>query len=113
MRILIFLAFLFIAAPACAEDAASQTDFAATKLKAEQGDAIAQHNLGVMYADGEGVTKDYIEAVKWYRKAAEQGLAEAKYNLGLMYAKGNGVTKDYIEAEKWYRKAYENVSFKY
>ncbi len=29
--------------------------------------------VGVMSRDGEGVTQDYKEAVKWFRKAAEQG----------------------------------------
>ena len=33
---------------------------------AEQGDAEAQYNLGVMYDDGTGVLQDYKEAVKWY-----------------------------------------------
>ena len=36
---------------------------------AEQGDAKAQYNLGVMYDNGKGVTQDYKEAVKWYRKS--------------------------------------------
>ena len=52
---------------------------------ADQGDAAAQFNLGVMYATGQGVPQDYAEAVKWYRKAAEQGHAGAQYNLGVMY----------------------------
>ena len=43
---------------------------------ADQGDAFAQYNLGVMYDNGEGVPQDQAEAVKWYRKAAEQGDAE-------------------------------------
>ena len=34
---------------------------------AEQGDADAQYFLGVMYEKGNGVPKDYAEAVKWYR----------------------------------------------
>jgi TPR repeat protein len=50
---------------------------------AEQGDAEAQFNLGVMYANGEGVPKDDVEAVKWYRKSAEQGYALAQFNLGV------------------------------
>jgi uncharacterized protein len=44
-------------------------DFAATKAKAEKGDAGAQFNLGKMYDFGHGVTKDEAEAVKWYRMA--------------------------------------------
>ena len=38
---------------------------------AEQGLAVAQFNLGLMYDEGQGVPQDYAEAVKWYRKAAE------------------------------------------
>ena len=48
---------------------------------AEQGYATAQHNLGVMYANGEGVEKNLTEAMKWYRKAAEQGNENALNNL--------------------------------
>ncbi|MDE7413285.1 MAG: sel1 repeat family protein [Muribaculaceae bacterium] len=71
------------------------------------GDKEAQYYIGVMYAIGYGVTKDYQEALKWYRKAAEQGFAEAMCNLGVTYQNGDGVAKDYKEAVKWYRKAAE------
>ncbi len=33
---------------------------------AEQGDATAQNNLGMMYKTGKGVTQDFIQAHKWY-----------------------------------------------
>ena len=46
--------------------------------RAEQGDALSQNNLGVMYDQGKGVPKDSQLAVKWYRKAAEQGYAFAQ-----------------------------------
>ena len=59
--------------------------------KAEQGDAIAQNILGNRYANGKGVEKDEVEAVKWYLKAAEQGDDFAQFNLSLCYAKGKGV----------------------
>lgn len=68
---------------------------------AEQGDAIAQNNLGVMYGTGEGVPQDYAEAVKWYRRAAEQGDANAQGNLGFMYVNGRGVPQDYVRAHMW------------
>ena len=48
---------------------------------AEQGNAIAQCNLGVMYDNGKGVEKNLTEAMKWYRKAAEQGNENALNNL--------------------------------
>ena len=75
------------------------------KTLAAQKDAGAQFNLGVMYANGQGVSQDYKEAVKWYRLAAAQGYASAQFNLGVSYAKGQGVSQDYKEAVKWYRLA--------
>jgi len=48
-------------------------EFEDTLKKAEQGNAFAQYNLGWMYANGQGVTQDYKQAVGWYTKAAGQG----------------------------------------
>ena len=70
---------------------------------AEQGDAKAQYNLGVMYSKGLGVPQDHKEAVRLYRLSAEQGDADAQYNLGLMYDKGQGVLQDYKEAVRLFR----------
>jgi TPR repeat protein len=82
---------------------ASAESFDQTLNLARQGNAAAQCNLGVMYANGEGVPKNYTEAAKWYRLSAGQGNAAAQFNLGLMYSKGEGVQKDDAEAVKWYR----------
>jgi len=71
------------------------------KPLAEQGEAAAQYNLGVMYYNGWGVIQNYKAAVKWYKLAAEQGDADAQYNLGLMYSKGRGLIKDYTLAHMW------------
>ena len=72
-------------------------------VAAEQGDAVSQFNLGLMYDTGEGVTQDYQEAVRWYRLAAAQGHADAKFNLAVMYANGYGVAQDYQEAIRLYQ----------
>ncbi len=74
---------------------------------AEQGDAKAQFNLGLMYHEGRGVPQDYETALKWYRLAAEQGDADAQNSLGWMYGKGEGVPQDYKTTLKWYRLAAE------
>lgn len=68
---------------------------------AEQGDAEAQNNIGVMYENGQGVPQDYKQALHWYKMAAEQGHAGAQHNLGCVYAKGQGVTQDFIIAYVW------------
>ncbi len=74
---------------------------------AEQNDAKAQFNLGVMYDLGQHVTQNYAHAVSWYRKAAEQGNANAQYNLALKYQTGQGVLRSDTEAAYWYRQASE------
>src|SRR5271165_4298146 len=72
---------------------------------ADQGNALAQFQVGVAYAGGQGVPEDQAEALKWFHEAADQGNALAQYALGLLYYGGQGVTKNYAEAAKWYRKA--------
>ena len=68
----------------------------------KQGHAVAQNNLGLMYANGQGVTQNHKTAVKWYTLAAEQGLADAQYNLGFMYHEGKGVIQDNVYAHIWW-----------
>jgi len=77
------------------------------RKSAEQGNSLAQNNLGVMYAEGHGVGRNEAEAVKWFRKSAEQGNPEGEANLGNMYSWGRGVRRDFGEAMKWYRKSAE------
>jgi TPR repeat protein len=55
----------------------------------------------------QGVMQDYVEAVKWFRKAADQGNADAQAALGGIYGAGQGARQDYAEAVKWLRKAAE------
>ena len=74
---------------------------------AEQGNAMAQFNLGHMYANGYGVPENDKTAVKWFTKAAEQELAEGQFNLGAMYDFGDGVPENDKTAVKWYTLAAE------
>ncbi len=74
---------------------------------AKQGLSQAQYNLGLMYAEGEGVAQEYQEAAKWIRLAATQGNANAQFNLGGMYYKGKGLHKDYVLAHLWVSRAAE------
>lgn len=72
---------------------------------AEQGEARAQYNLGVMYLKGRGVEKDHAKALKWQLLAAEGGLAAAQHGLGVMFYRGEGVEQDFKNAAKWFRLA--------
>ncbi len=84
-----------------------ETAFNLFRKAAEQGEARAQYNLGLMCASGDGVTQDDKEAARWFLKAAEQGVAGAQHNLGMMYKNGEGVTQDDKEAARWVLKAAE------
>ncbi len=79
--------------------------FEGIEAEAEKGDAIAQCIIGKCYRNGQGVTEDDSQAVKWFRKAADQNYADAQYSLGICYHEGYGVEKNEIEAVKWLQKA--------
>lgn len=76
------------------------------KEKAESGDAEAQCQLGDCFDGGIGTSKNYTEALKWYRKAAEQEYPYGVWNLGRMYEFGRGVTKNTTTAESLYKQAH-------
>jgi TPR repeat protein len=54
-------------------------------LAANQGDAVAQIDLGDCYYEGKGVKQDYKLAVKYYQLAADREFAYAQNNLGKCY----------------------------
>jgi TPR repeat protein len=112
--IAVVLSIVCLAVPAWAdykagEDAYNRGDFATAlhewRPLAEQGDALAQYNLGVLYRKGRGVPQDDVQARQWYEKAAAQGQAKAQYNLGTLFLNGGGVPKDYQQALRWFRMA--------
>ena len=75
---------------------------------AKEGDAQAQYNVAMMYANGKGGKKDLSYAMEWYEKAAKQGNAPAQYNLAqLHHNMGESDPHAYEKAKYWYEKAAE------
>ncbi|KAG2392842.1 hypothetical protein C9374_009419 [Naegleria lovaniensis] len=73
---------------------------------ANQGHALAQHELGIMYSFGAGVPKDDSKTLEWFEKAANAGYANSQYMLGLIYENGrHGVQPDVMKAFQWYQQA--------
>jgi len=111
----IIACILFLSADGVAEDyadglkAAQTGDFSTTLKKwrplAQDGFALAQQGLGLMYRHGRGVKRNYVQAVRWYSKAAAQGLSKSQLDLGSMYASGQGVKRDFVKALTWFGKA--------
>ena len=64
--------------------------------------------LGKEVAGVKGINKDYLEARRWFEKAAEGGSVEAQYNLGLMHKLGQGMPIQLEEAAQWFLKAAKN-----
>ena len=66
-KMILALMLSLLVLPAFAQD-----DIDQLRLKAEQGDAEAQFNLGVMYDDGRGVPQDYIRS---YQSPLSKGVS--------------------------------------
>jgi len=76
------LSIVYLTPPAWADfetgmDAYNREDYATAlrewRILAEQGNALAQAKLGLMYKDGLGVLQDFIQAHKWYNLAGANG----------------------------------------
>jgi TPR repeat protein len=72
---------------------------------ARGGLPLAMANLGVLYVNGEGVTRNPEKAVELFRQAAEQGDAGGMYLYGQCFFNGVGRPKDIRTANEWFRKA--------
>lgn len=111
--VLMFVLSIFcLAVPAWADFQAGVTaydreDYATAMSEwqplAEQGDALAQYHVGLLYHKGRGVPQDDAQARKWYANAAAQGQAKAQFSLGTLYFNGEGGPKDYQQALRWFR----------
>jgi TPR repeat protein len=113
-RLLGFGVLLLGALPTLADTAAGlaafknkdyQRAYREWKAAADAGQAEAQFDLGVLYAQGLGVVRDFTVAASWYRKSAEQGNAEAQFALGQMCSRGWGVPRDQADAIRWLQMA--------
>ncbi len=68
---------------------------------ADQGSAIGETMLGVIYAHGQGVRPDSATAVSYWFRAANRGYAPAQLALARALASGTGVAADATEAWLW------------
>jgi hypothetical protein len=73
-----YLPMMYLDAKGQGVAVASPTE--AIRLMASQGNVAAQTGLGMMYAQGEGVARDEVEALVWFTLAARAGDADAARN---------------------------------
>ena len=87
------------------QEAVQGTDVNRILNRADAGDSIAQYEMALRYADGEGVPQNYQDAMAWFAKAAANGNDNAQWKLGLGYTKGIGVPHDERKAMVWFKRA--------
>jgi TPR repeat protein len=75
------------------------------KTRIEQGDAAAMNGLGMMYALGRGVGKNYATALDLFRHAALRGQVPGMVNVGLLYDHHTNHPGHSISAYAWLRAA--------
>jgi len=68
---------------------------------------VAQYLLGALYAHGDGVAADPVQAFGWFARAAAQGNVKAMHNLAIAYAHGDGTARDEARAAEWFLRAAE------
>lgn len=73
--------------------------------QADQGQALAQNGVGVLYMNGWGVKQDFKQALEWFRLSADQGEPRGQFNLGRMCENGQGMARDPAAAARYYRLA--------
>jgi len=91
--------------PVASSNAASFTPRVRVSEAAAKGDATAQFELGMRYAEGRGLAQDQQQAISWLTKAAQQNLAPAQFRLGSVYERGVGTAKDLKRARDFYTRA--------
>ncbi len=83
-------------------------DIAELQQKANDGDAQAQFDLALCYANGTAVEKNMECAFEWHKKAAEQGHGDAQFALGLYYFISNDKQQISILLQTWL--SYEGIT---
>ncbi len=73
--------------------------------KANNGDPVAQAELGYRLLLGKGFPADTAKAASWILKASLQGLPLAQFNMGILYNRGWGLPWDPFEAFRFFRLA--------
>lgn len=101
MRIFIIAILLWCSPCLYAQD---RPTFEQAWQAAQNGEPNGYFLLGFFYYQGEGITQNFTEAIKWFKKAANNGLSNSYGFLGACYI----TQKNYVEAINWFKKAINN-----
>lgn len=80
-----------------------QEEFLLLQKQAQEGNAMAQYNVGICYLYGQNTKVDYDRAFSWFEKAAQQGDKLAGLFMGSFYELGVGRNINYSQAIAYYK----------
>ena len=67
-----------------------------------KGNIAATSNVVWAYENGRGVSRDYLKAIEWFKKANND---YSNRHLGFIYLNGKGVSVDKELAKQYFQKA--------
>jgi TPR repeat protein len=70
---------------------------------ADAGMARAQHQIGWLYANGNGLRVNLEAAIQWWTRAARSGHADSAFAIGMAYLNGEPgeLEQDFAKASEW------------
>lgn len=77
---------------------------------ADQGEMDSMYQLGMLYAYGQGVSRDPAKAIALLTEACEKGHSQAMLDYANMRFEGQALEKNLAEAAKWFSKASEQFN---
>ena len=78
------------------------SDVATYLAAAQKGDGDAMFCMGVKHSNsGTEVTRDDVQATRWFMKAADAGHPGGMFFTGVAFWSGRGISQDTVEAYKW------------
>jgi TPR repeat protein len=80
-----------------------QEEFLLLQKQAQEGNVMAQYNVGICYLYGQNTKVDYDKAFSWFEKAAQQGDKLAGLFMGYFYEIGVGRNINYSKAITYYK----------
>jgi TPR repeat protein len=81
------------------------------QLAADNGNAVAQDKLGIMYHKGYGVEKSYQKAVEYYQLSADNGYSNAQINLDNLKSSKEYIQYELLEQRKIHELLKQQIEF--
>jgi hypothetical protein len=105
--LIINLIFVIVLATLIAAAILHQNKDVSQKFRKIMNEFVAEfeYKIGRIFAEGGwgSISRNNVEAAKWFKEAATLGNREAQYSLGQMHSSGQGVLQNNTQALYWYR----------